>query len=743
MSAAYLDSFKLEVFLNGAWVNLAGDVYDNPGIVVQQGIAGGQDTDLVARPGTLTCELYNATGKYTPGGAGALAGWQLDIKIRLVVVYDSQESIQFVGWLREIRPVIQSGEQQRVKITAYDWLEQALRAPIIAPQIQDNWTAGQAAQAVINLCPITPEAVNLHSGSTFLTVFDSVTGNTTAYGELVKIAQSEFGHLYCLKDGTLVLESGDLRNGSVEPKKILVLKSEESSVLLTNGDLLLLQDGSQLLQNTYWYEILTNNYEKLDVEFGAYYANFGKVIAYPRRVDQTPVILAKTNEPVLVNAGQSVTIKLPYVDPLGISRQVTALTNQMITPSPGQTIDPTLMALVSFNLDVNDATGKQTWTSGESPAPIFGDIYSDGYGIVRVSSAPPIGGGYLVCGGYSNYRITTPASSNFNFGNQPFTIGWWEARININQTVGSIASDNIASTPGWLLNVLNPATRDMLIYISSNGTTWNIANGRSFGKIAASRWRYYELCRDVDGWFYAFADGKLTDKWYSSLPVMNSQNLVSIGQTQNNQWAFTAIADFFVHKNRCLHVNDFEPPKIPKNIYLDEDYWGNTAQNRSGTEITNQIAITPIYGPRDVTVTIQNSSAQNGYVYFQQRGHGIYFDAPIEGIVQDTALIATDGYQELTINQKYQHALNFGLEKMTNIINARKTKRADLKEMRFLANVSKSAMLQALYLDIGDLLQVQYTNVIDGYYYIQSRRLELQDRKLRVTWTFKQDFTHA
>ena len=133
---------------------------------------------------------------------------------------------------------------------------------------------------------------------------------------------------------------------------------------------------------------------------------------------------------------------------------------------------------------------------------------------------------------------------------------------------------------------------------------------------------------DGNGWYYAFADGQLTDKWYSPLSLYNSSDTLAIGRVQGN-WAYTGIADFFVHHGKCLHTSNFEPPRTRKSIYLEEDYWGNVEKNRNGANISANILVERTIGTRDIKVTLTNSGALDGYVYFQQRGKGVYFETEV------------------------------------------------------------------------------------------------------------------
>jgi hypothetical protein len=332
-------------------------------------------------------------------------------------------------------------------------------------------------------------------------------------------------------------------------------------------------------------------------------------------------------------------------------------------------------------------------------------------------------GPFSYYGGYASYSCTSPAAANFEFGGNPFTIGWWEARIDTSTTArASVARDGTTAYVPWCFNYYNSTTKRLLVYMSSNGSSWDIANGVDIGSIQTSRWTHYEFSRDSDKWFYAFVNGKLMARWYSALSFPANTNAISIGRALN-AYTYTAVDEFYIY-NRCLHTQDFDTPKAEISIYRDEDYWGNTIQTRTGTNITADVTVTPAYGTESVQLTLANANASDGYIYAQVRGLGVYFDGTETAVSKDDTGIAGDNYIEASINQKYQHSAAPGKLKADAIINNRKTSRTDLLSISFDANRSSLKMRMALQLDVGDLVEIANARTgIDGSYFIQSRSL--------------------
>lgn len=745
--SVYLASAKIYAYLSGTWTDISADYMQETGMSWSNGIRGNKATDLVASSTTLTFVLDNSTGKYYPGGPSALAGWDDGTLIRLVLNYDTMPYMQFYGRAKLDFNVGLHVNQSRVTVTVLDWLDLASTQPITGPSIQRNKTADQAAQTIVALSPIQPLSTNYATGvTTFPTVFDAVSGSTTAYSELAKIALSECAPLYIKRDRyygeTLVLENSNTRGASVAVKTVPTRASTWGKWKRIDGGDWLRIDGGD------WLRVPVNDtlgkissaYRAIDIRRGTQITNYAKVIAYPRRVDTDPVVLASTGVALPIGAGETKTIKLRYIDPNGGGTRVNALTDYMETPIAASTQDTTLKSLLHFTADVTDSTGYRTWTQND--VTISTDVYADGYGVQRVGEN--VLGPWAIFGGYANYYITAPASTDFDFGSGAFTIGWYESRINVSAAAATLARDATSSYPPFLLGYLNAATKNMEIYMSSNGSSWNIANGVSMGQVKASRWTHYEISRDANGWFYAFVDGKLVSTWHSALAFPANANPLSVGRTQNVNYAYMGIDELYIYKGKCLHTKDFTPPQIEKTIYLTEDYWANTAQNRTGTNLTSNIAVTPSYGTEAVTLTVVNSGAA-GYVYCQVRGLGVYRYDTDEKIAQDAISIAARGYRNpLTLNQPYQQSADAGLTKMQTVITNEAPVQTELISVSFSANRSHAYMVAALVCDVGDLVQISHADSgLDYYYYIQyvEKRVSAANM-LDVTWYVRRDYTH-
>lgn len=740
-----LDSVAVEAYLGGSWTAITSDVLDGS-LSIRQGISGTNDTDLIASPSVCSFVLKNNTGKYYTEGGSALTGWGNDVKIRAIFTYDSQPVTEFVGWVRNTQPAVEiSANADRVRVTAYDWLEQASRALILSPEIQSNITAAQAVQAVIDACPIAPEAVSLADGPTFITAFDTVREKTAALGELAKIAKSAFTHLYMRRDGTLVLEAPDKRNNEAV-STVPGLATDANTLGFEDGDVFGFEDGNAFgLESYESLGAMTEGYVFPEIKDGANYLNYLRVTCEPRTVSAEPEVLAKTPDPVLVTAGGTKTIRLEYADYSGRgARRVAALTSQMETPNPGGVQDDTLSLLLNFQADATDDTGLNTATLGEGTGgQIVDTFHSDGYGNTDVSGN--IIGGWSIYGGGANYYCSIPGHARFDFGGGAYTVDLWACVIDKASGDALFTRSYTTAYPPWVIGVSDGS--NLYAKLSFNGSSYGLT--LDMGRINASKWQFYRLCGDGTGWHYAYTGTtgkpKLISSGFSAsaFPDLGAAGTLMLGLWNTNVYAYCGLDVVRVYKGKCL--GDEAIPEIEPGVYLEQDYEGNTDNSFAGTDVTSDITVTPSYGTEAVEVLIENANASDAYVNYQQRGIGIFFYGQQSAEAAYTAGINADGYKSVTIDQKCQHTTDSGLAAITTILATRQNKRTDLLGLSFFANQSSYFMRAALYIDVGGLVQVELDRAgVNGYYYIQERTLEVgAGNLLTCKWRFCQDFTHV
>jgi len=393
----------------------------------------------------------------------------------------------------------------------------------------------------------------------------------------------------------------------------------------------------------------------------------------------------------------------------------------MIDPQLPDAADPYMMLLCHFTSDTSDSTSRHTVTAND--VTIEDDVFVDvgpEPDVMRISTN--VLGPYAIFGGYADYNLAISGNLNdFEFEDGPFTIGFYAAVLNNASGYSIMARDGTTTYAPWVLGKSDGT--NLKIYMSSNGSSFDIANGKTWGEIKRNRWVHYEICRDEDGFFYAFSDGVLTDTWYSASSFVANSNSLSIGKAQGANYMFMGLDELYIKKGECLHKTDFEPPKTNLSHLLEGDYLLNTAEDGSGTDLSSGLEIDVVYYPDIVEYTrIKNNSGSAGYLTkLQARGRGIYSYDPIEKVIQDVDSIHAHNHQPITINQPYQQDLTAATVWGNAIITDEKDPGTRLRGISFWANFSASNMLRFLQCDIGDLIRVTLSDPgIDNYYHIQN-----------------------
>ncbi|MDP3790309.1 MAG: putative Ig domain-containing protein, partial [Candidatus Omnitrophota bacterium] len=148
------------------------------------------------------------------------------------------------------------------------------------------------------------------------------------------------------------------------------------------------------------------------------------------------------------------------------------------------------------------------------------------YGGASIDTAvKKFGTGSLTLDGSSGY-LSAANNGDWDFGLGDFTIDWWEYRTR--NTGASIIRNASSTYPAFILGYNNVGgTLD--IYMSSNGSGWDVAGGRSLGPVTLNGWHHYAVVRNGNN-FYAFKDGIQTDTWTSSASLKTNSNPLSIGR---------------------------------------------------------------------------------------------------------------------------------------------------------------------------------------------------------------------
>lgn len=205
------------------------------------------------------------------------------------------------------------------------------------------------------------------------------------------------------------------------------------------------------------------------------------------------------------------------------------------------TMDSYTVSLLHFDGGITDESGK-VWAAVNSAA--------------TSTTQSKYGGSSLKLNGVSQY-LTTPATTDFNFGTQDFTVDWWEYRTSNAISCPAFVSNVSAAYQPFAIGMVGNANANITFYSSNSGTSWDIANNLSMGAVILNTWTHYALCRSGNT-FYTFQNGVLQSTFTSSLSIPNA-TAPGIGIHQLGDFFPGYIDEFRVSKGIARWTSDFTP----------------------------------------------------------------------------------------------------------------------------------------------------------------------------------------
>jgi hypothetical protein len=204
---------------------------------------------------------------------------------------------------------------------------------------------------------------------------------------------------------------------------------------------------------------------------------------------------------------------------------------------------------------------------GTNGSTVFKDLSSSpktvtNTGSVAVNtSVKKFGTGSMAFNG-GNY-LSVPTSSAFSLGTNDFTIECWLYFTSnaANQTILAL-TDGLS---GQNFTLFTPSAGTLSYYLSSNGSSWNIASSISVGSISANQWYHFSLVR-IGTTFMPFLNGTIGTTTTSSAAIYGTSNPVYIGAStyQLPTYVFTGyMDDLRITKGLARYTQNFTPPTAP------------------------------------------------------------------------------------------------------------------------------------------------------------------------------------
>ncbi len=160
------------------------------------------------------------------------------------------------------------------------------------------------------------------------------------------------------------------------------------------------------------------------------------------------------------------------------------------------------------------------------------------------------------------------------------------------------------------------------------------------------------------------------------------------------------------------------------------DYFFNSAQDGSGTDLTAQLSVVLTPGGNSAKVQITNNGPFDGYVPegdYQIRGRGLYDQEPIISDLRDTDSAEDYGGNDFKFDMPYQSSPAIASDTAQFIRATNKDPRTRIEAVTFWANWDETVLQQVFLRDISDLVSVTSARlgVNQGVYYINGVALDI------------------
>ena len=697
-----METVQLNVYayLDAAWTDITSDISSSK-LHCNWGIRGNKPMDRLSDIGVLSASLRNNDGRYTPNGGSVIsADWKKGTKIKVIFTYGEVEYNRFFGRIDKMDIDAGTLGERRVHITAVDWMDYSVKHPLKNPAIAQEKRADEALTQIVDAMPIQPQARSFSTGvNTFPIVFNEATQKTRAYSEFQKLVTSELGRLYLKKDATygetLVFESSIDRPLNTPLKQITELTTP-GFLLKEDGGYLLKEDGGKIIIESFTTSNVTidNEMKSMDVEYGSNLLNRVSLTVNPTKIDTTPSLLYELDNPIFIDTNTEKTFDIQFTE-ANSKRLVAAL-------SPDGTTYP--QVLLHFDEIKN---GRLIY---DEAGHVFNPV-----DIQLVSNVKAIGASSAYMDGTSAYMYSA-SSDDYELGSGDFTIEWYEYRFNATSGAAMISRTGGSGFVPFVLGYSDGT--NSLIYMSSNGSSYDIANGKSLGVITLNTWIHYAVTRSGNT-FRAFRAGVQTDTWTSSSSILASSGSLHIGL--HNGTSITACIDEFrMIKGEARYTASFTPPTDELTLSgVVLAAW--TGQGGTGTELTGDFTITDTYGGAGASLTVRNNSLLGGWLTTLKIFSYIVESVnPITKVQEDEDSINTYGYNEISINQVYQQDLVNATEEAAKILEDNRDPSIVLNSVTMDANRNANMMLYFLNVDVGDLVEIiEDQTEVSGRYFVQ------------------------
>jgi Concanavalin A-like lectin/glucanases superfamily len=160
-------------------------------------------------------------------------------------------------------------------------------------------------------------------------------------------------------------------------------------------------------------------------------------------------------------------------------------------------------------------------------------------------------------GNSNNAYVTFPNHADWEFGAGNFTVDWQAYRT----AAGAMIARDLPTTyVPFLFGLASGGVEQC--YMTSTGSSWDIASARTFGNQISSAWTHYAITRSGST-FRTFQNGTQQDTWTSAAAIIGNSNPLCIGAYANANNFGGYMDELRISKGIARWTANFTPPTAP------------------------------------------------------------------------------------------------------------------------------------------------------------------------------------
>ena len=232
-----------------------------------------------------------------------------------------------------------------------------------------------------------------------------------------------------------------------------------------------------------------------------------------------------------------------------------------------------------------------------------------------------------VDGRWGNYfdgtgdNLTVANNAAFQLGSGDFTIEFWAY---FNSVAVGLTPLSMWATNQYQFSFYTSATGVLSYYLSSNGTSWGVANGVSCGSVSANTWTHVALVRNGNT-FTPYINGVAGTTTTSSATLHSSTAAVSVGSGSSVDYFNGYLSNVRIVKGTAVYTSAFTPPTSPLTaitntslLTCQSNRFKDNSSNNFTITANGDVRVTP-FSPFP-TLTAYDAATNGGSGYFDGSG---------------------------------------------------------------------------------------------------------------------------